>query len=32
MSVKRVIQGVYLVPMGMADALLIEGDDGLKMR
>jgi hypothetical protein len=31
MSVKRVIQGVYVVPMGMANAFLIEGDDGLTL-
>jgi hypothetical protein len=29
MSAKRVIKGVHVVPMGMANAFLIEGDDGL---
>ena len=29
MSVERVINGVRIVPMGMANAFLIEGDDGL---
>jgi glyoxylase-like metal-dependent hydrolase (beta-lactamase superfamily II) len=29
MAVKRVIEGVHLVPMGMANAFLVEGDDGL---
>jgi glyoxylase-like metal-dependent hydrolase (beta-lactamase superfamily II) len=29
--VKRVIQGVYVVPMGMANVFLIEGDDGLTL-
>jgi glyoxylase-like metal-dependent hydrolase (beta-lactamase superfamily II) len=29
MGVKRVIKGVHVVPMGMANAFLIEGDDGL---
>ena len=29
MAVKRVIEGVRVVPMGMANAFLIEGDDGL---
>ncbi|MGA8492336.1 MAG: MBL fold metallo-hydrolase [Terriglobales bacterium] len=28
---KRVIKGVYVVPMGMANAFLIEGDDGLTL-
>lgn len=28
MSVKRVIEGMHIVPMGMANAFLIEGDDG----
>jgi hypothetical protein len=31
MSVKRVIKGVYVVPMGKANAYLIEGDDGLTL-
>jgi glyoxylase-like metal-dependent hydrolase (beta-lactamase superfamily II) len=31
MSVKRVIEGVHVVPMGMANAFLIEGDDGLTL-
>ena len=31
MAVKRVIKGVHLVPMGMANAFLIEGDDGLTL-
>jgi glyoxylase-like metal-dependent hydrolase (beta-lactamase superfamily II) len=31
MSVKRVITGVHVVPMGMANAFLIEGDDGLTL-
>ena len=31
MGAKRVIQGVYIVPMGMANAFLIEGDDGLTL-
>ncbi|MGB2605070.1 MAG: MBL fold metallo-hydrolase [Candidatus Sulfotelmatobacter sp.] len=31
MSVKLVINGVYVVPMGMANAFLIEGDDGLTL-
>src|SRR5580704_15316633 len=31
MSAKRVIKGVHLVPMGMANAYLIEGDDGLTL-
>jgi hypothetical protein len=29
MGVKRVINGVHIVPMGMANAFLIEDDDGL---
>ncbi len=29
MAMKRVIEGVHVVPMGMANAFLIEGDDGL---
>ncbi len=29
MAMKRVIDGVYVVPMGMANAFLIDGDDGL---
>jgi glyoxylase-like metal-dependent hydrolase (beta-lactamase superfamily II) len=31
MAVKRVIKGVQVVPMGMANAFLIEGDDGLTL-
>jgi glyoxylase-like metal-dependent hydrolase (beta-lactamase superfamily II) len=31
MGVERVIKGVHLVPMGMANAFLIEGDDGLTL-
>jgi hypothetical protein len=31
MAVKRVIEDVHLVPMGMANAFLIEGDDGLTL-
>jgi glyoxylase-like metal-dependent hydrolase (beta-lactamase superfamily II) len=31
MAVKRVIENVHVVPMGMANAFLIEGDDGLTM-
>src|ERR1700719_1043694 len=31
MAVKRVIEGVHAVPMGMANAFLIEGDDGLTL-
>ncbi len=31
MSMKRVIKGVHIVPMGMANAFLIEGDDGLTL-
>ncbi|MGO9518348.1 MAG: MBL fold metallo-hydrolase [Candidatus Korobacteraceae bacterium] len=31
MSAKRVINGVHIVPMGFANAFLIEGDDGLTM-
>lgn len=31
MGVKRVINGVHIVPMGMANAFLIEGDDGLTL-
>ena len=31
MAVKRVIEGVHIVPMGMANAFLIEGDDGLTL-
>jgi glyoxylase-like metal-dependent hydrolase (beta-lactamase superfamily II) len=31
MSVKRVIEGVHLIPMGMANAYLIEGEDGLTL-
>ena len=28
---KRVIKGVHIVPMGFANAFLIEGDDGLTL-
>ena len=31
MGAKRVINGVHVVPMGMANAFLIEGDDGLTL-
>jgi glyoxylase-like metal-dependent hydrolase (beta-lactamase superfamily II) len=31
MAVKRVIEGVHVVPMGKANAFLIEGDDGLTL-
>jgi glyoxylase-like metal-dependent hydrolase (beta-lactamase superfamily II) len=31
MAVKRVIKGVHVVPMGMSNAFLIEGDDGLAL-
>jgi len=31
MGVERVIDGVHFVPMGMANAYLIEGDDGLTL-
>ena len=31
MAVKRVIEGVHVVPMGMANAFLIETDDGLTL-
>jgi hypothetical protein len=31
MAVKRVIKGVHVVPMGFANAFLIEGDDGLTL-
>lgn len=31
MAVKRVIKGVHVVPMGMANAYLIEGEDGLTL-
>jgi glyoxylase-like metal-dependent hydrolase (beta-lactamase superfamily II) len=31
MAVKRVIDGVHLVPMGIANAFLIEGHDGLTL-
>ena len=31
MAVKRVIKGVHVVPMGMANAFLIEGNDGLTL-
>src|SRR6201987_6112498 len=31
MGAKRVIKGVHVVPMGMSNAYLIEGDDGLTL-
>jgi hypothetical protein len=31
MAVKRVIEGVHVVPMGLANAFLIEGDEGLTL-
>ena len=31
MAMKRVIKGVHVVPMGMSNAFLIEGDDGLTL-
>jgi hypothetical protein len=31
MSAKRVIDGVHMVPMGFANAFLIESDDGLTL-
>jgi len=31
MGVERVIDGVHIVPMGMANAYLIEDDDGLTL-
>jgi glyoxylase-like metal-dependent hydrolase (beta-lactamase superfamily II) len=31
MGVERVIDGVHIVPMGMANGYLIEGDDGLTL-
>ena len=31
MGVKRVINGVHIVPMGMSNAFLIEWDDGLTL-
>jgi glyoxylase-like metal-dependent hydrolase (beta-lactamase superfamily II) len=31
MTVRRVIEGVHVVPMGMSNAFLIEGDDGLTL-
>jgi glyoxylase-like metal-dependent hydrolase (beta-lactamase superfamily II) len=31
MALKRVLGGVYMVPMGMANAFLIDGDDGLTL-
>ncbi len=31
MAAKRVIEGVHVVPMGMANAYLIEGEDGLTL-
>jgi Metallo-beta-lactamase superfamily len=30
-AIKRVIKGVHIVPMGLANAFLIEGDDGLAL-
>jgi len=31
MAMKRVIKGVHVVPMGMSNAFLIEGDDGFTL-
>ena len=31
MGAKRVINGVHVVPIGMANAFLIEGNDGLTL-
>jgi hypothetical protein len=31
MTAKRVIKAVHVVPMGMANAFLIEADDGLTL-
>ena len=31
MAVKPVIKGVHVVPMGLSNAFLIEGDDGLTL-
>ena len=31
MGAKRVINGVHVIPMGMANAFLIEGNDGLTL-
>jgi glyoxylase-like metal-dependent hydrolase (beta-lactamase superfamily II) len=31
MALKRVIEGVHVIPMGMANAFLVEGDDGLTL-
>ena len=31
MAMKRVIKGVHVVPMGMSNAFVIEGDDGLTL-
>ena len=31
MAMERVIKGVHIVPMGMSNAFLIEGDDGLTL-
>jgi hypothetical protein len=31
LGMERVIDGVHIVPMGMANAYLIEGDDGLTL-
>lgn len=30
-AVKLVIKGVHMIPMGMANAFLIEGEDGLAL-
>jgi hypothetical protein len=32
MAVKRVIEGIHVVPMGKANAFVIEGDDGSTLR
>jgi hypothetical protein len=31
MAVKPVIKGVHVIPIGMSNAYLIEGDDGLSL-
>jgi hypothetical protein len=31
LGANRVINGVHVVPIGMANAVLIEGDDGLRL-
>ena len=31
LGMKRVIKGVHVVPIGMANAFMIEGDDGLTL-